>query len=216
MNGRRRRELRRGVAFAAGHYHAMPVIVGSNADEGTNFVAAWPIKDRAAYHGFVAENFGTSGEAALKQYPIAHEGDVLPRVAEQFADTQFNYGVWALARAMAKSGKGVWRYLFLKRRSGQSDGPHHGDEVPFVFGVSAPSRKGAAFDAGDQALSEVMMKLWVQFARNGDPNRAGVAWSAYDAADDNYLELGDTVRPGAGWRRYKMEFLDQFFAGKAG
>jgi para-nitrobenzyl esterase len=204
------------VAFAAGRYHAMPIIVGSNADEGTNFVGAWPIRDRAAYRAFIAENFGTSSEAAVKQYPVVGDDEVLARVAEQFADTQFNYGVWALARAMAKGGKGTWRYLFLKKRSGQTDGPHHGDEVPFVFGASGPSRKGGAFDAADQALSDTMMKLWVRFARAGDPNGTGVEWPPYDAARDNYLELGDPVKAGTGWRRDKMEFLDRFFAGKAG
>jgi para-nitrobenzyl esterase len=204
------------IAFAAGHYHAMPIIVGTNADEGTHFVAAWPIKDRAAYRALVEENFGAITEEALKQYPVVRGGDVLARVAEQFADTQFNYGVWALSRAMAKSGRGTWRYLFLKRHAGQTDGPHHGDEVSFVFGASGPSRKGEAFDAADQKLSDTMMKLWVQFARHGDPNGAGIEWPAYDAARDNYLELGDPVKPGAGWRRDQMEFVDRFFERKAG
>jgi para-nitrobenzyl esterase len=202
-------------AFAAGHFHAMPIIVGSNRDEGSSFVGAWPVKDLAAYRALVAENFGAASEAALTRYPAANDGEVLPRVAELFADTQFNYGVWALARALAKNGKGAWRYLFVKRRSGQTDGPHHGDEVAFAFGsLGAPSRKGSEFDAGDQALSDTMMKLWVQFARTGDPNGAGVTWPAYDAARDDYLELGDSVRPGAGWRRGEMEFLDRFFDGK--
>jgi para-nitrobenzyl esterase len=202
-------------AFAAGHYHAMPLIVGSNRDEGTSFVGAWPIKDQAAYRAFATENFGAAAEAALRQYPAAGDAEILPRVAEMFADTQFNYGVWALSRAMAKSGKGTWRYLFLKKRSGQTDGPFHGDEVAFAFGsLGAPTRKGSQFDASDQALSETMMKLWVQFARTADPNGAGIAWPGYDAARDNHLELADPVRMSTGWRRDKMEFLDRFFDGK--
>lgn len=202
-------------AFAAGRYHAMPIIVGTNRDEGTNFVSAWPVKDLEAYRAFATENFGAAA-AALKFYPAAGDAEVLPRVAEMFADTQFNYGVWALSRAMAKSGKGTWRYLFMKKRSGQNDGPHHGDEVSFVFGASGPSRKGAAFDASDLALSDTVMALWVQFARTADPNGTGVAWPGYDEARDNYLELSETVRPGEGWRRDKMEFLDRFFDGKVG
>ncbi len=204
-------------AFAAGHYHAMPIIVGSNRDEGSSFVGAWPVKDLAAYSAFTRENFGAATEAALKQYPAATDAEVLPKVAEMFADTQFNYGVWALSRAMAKSGKGTWRYLFLKRRAGQADGPHHGDEVAFAFGsLGAPSRKGSNFDASDASLSEIMMKLWVRFARTADPNGAGVDWPRYDAAQDNHLELGEPVRAASNWRRDKMEFLDRFFDGKAG
>ena len=205
------------VAFAAGHFHAMPIIVGTNCDEGTSFVGAWPVKDIAAYRAFVAENFGKAMAAALAIYPAPDDGAALAQVAEMFADTQFNYGAWALARAMAKSGKGTWRYLFLKQRPDQSAGPFHGDEVPFVFGgLGAPSRKGGAFDARDEALSAAVMSLWVRFARTGDPNGGEIEWPAYDAARDNHLELDDPVRAGAGWRRDKMEFLDRFFDGKAG
>jgi len=203
-------------AFAAGHYHPVPIIVGTNRDEGTVFVGAWPVTNLAAYRAFIAENFGAAADAAFRQYPATSDAEVLPRVAEMFADTQFNYGAWALARGMARSGKGAWRYLFLKRRAGQADGPDHGDEVPFVFGASGPSRKGAAFDAGELALSQTMMKLWVQFARTADPNGAGVAWPGYDAERDNHLELDSPIREGMGWRRDKMAFLDQFFDGKAG
>lgn len=205
------------VAFAARHYQAMPIIVGSNSDEGTGFVAGWPVKDRASFRGVVEENFRGMAEAALSQYPVGSDADALPRVADIFSDTQFNYGVWALARVMARSGKGTWRYLFTKKRAGQTAPAHHGDEVPFVFGtLGAPTRKGTQFDANDAAVSEAMMKLWVQFARTGDPNGAGVEWSPYDPARDNYLEFGESIREAGKWRADKMEFLDRFFDSRAG
>lgn len=205
------------VAFATGHFQPMPIIVGSNSDEGTGFVAAWPVQDVASYRAVVEENFRAMTEAALSLYPVANDTEAKPRIAEIFADTQFNYGVWALARAMARSGKGTWRYLFTKKRAGQTTVPHHGDEVAFVFGtLGAPTRKGSQFDAGDTAVSETMMKLWVQFARTGNPNGAGVEWSAYDPARDNHLEFGDPIREGANWRGDKMSFLDRFFDSRAG
>ncbi|MGH7076420.1 MAG: carboxylesterase/lipase family protein [Stellaceae bacterium] len=200
-------------AFAANRFHPMPIIVGANRDEGSNFVAAWPINDVAAYRAFVAENFGPASEEALTRYPVAEDSEVRGRLAELFADTQFNYGVWALSRAMARGGKGTWRYLFLKRRAGQTDGPHHGDEVPFVFGaLDRPTRKGGGFDAADVALSERLMAAWVKFAQDGNPAGEALDWKAYDSDLDNYLEFGEEVREGAGWRSDKMVFLDRFFA----
>ncbi len=199
-------------AFAAGRFHAMPVIVGTNADEGSNFVGAWPFRTLEDYRGFVAENFGAVTDEALALYPVRGENEVRGRLAELFADTQFNYGGWAVARAMAKTGKGTWRYLFLRRRPGQSDGPHHGGEVPYVFGaLGHTARGGRSFDATDEALSAAMMAAWARFARNGDPNGAGLDWPRYDPAHDAYLEFGDRIDVGTGWRARQMNFLDRFF-----
>ena len=66
-------------------------------------------------------------------YPAARDDEVRGRVAEMFADTQFNYGVWQLARAMSVRAPQTWRYLFLRRRAGRLDGPNHGEEVTYVF-----------------------------------------------------------------------------------
>jgi carboxylesterase type B len=198
-------------AFAAGRFNAMPVVVGSNRDEGTVFTGAWPIKTQAEYRAFAGENFGAALDEAFTVYPARDEAEIRERVAEMFADSQFNYGVWALARAMAKSG--VWRYLFLRRRPGDSDGPHHGGEVPYVFGAfaAAQAKRGGSYDAADQRLSAAMMASWVRFARSGDPAGDGLDWAPYDPARDNYLEIGDTPRPASGWRKQQMEFLDRFF-----
>jgi carboxylesterase type B len=197
-------------AFAAGRYQATTTIVGTNFDEGTSFVGAWPVRDLAAYRAFVRENFGKAAETALALYPASADDAVLPMVAQLFADTQFNYGAWAVARAMANSGKGTWRYLFTKRRAEVTAGPNHGDEVPYVFGSLASSQDGT-YDAADEALSATMMEIWVRFASSSDPSGGGIVWPPYDRALENYLEFGETIRQGTGWRRDKMEFMDEFF-----
>ncbi|MDB5727902.1 MAG: liver carboxylesterase 1-like, partial [Noviherbaspirillum sp.] len=64
----------------------------------------------------------------------------------------------------------------------------------------------------DEKLSETMIKAWVAFAANGDPNGTGLPrWPAYDAAADDYLEFGDTIRSGARWRGRQLDFLERFF-----
>ena len=196
------------AAYGAGRFSAMPTIVGTNEDEGTNFIGAWPIHSLDEYRAFIAENFGAETEAALKVYAARDPAEVRLRVAELFADSQFNYGAWGVARAMAASGRPTWRYLFRKRRPGKSDGPHHGGEVAYVFGALD---KTAPYDARDEKLSATMMAAWVRFARNADPNGDGLDWPKYDPAQDNYLELNDPVATKTGWRRDKMKFLDGFF-----
>jgi para-nitrobenzyl esterase len=131
-----------------------------------------------------------------------------------FADTQFNYGTRLLAQCMAKREARTFKYLFARRRPYQADGPHHGEEVAHAFGNvdAAPPGEQARFDAVDQALSATMRKYWIAFAAQGDPNTAGVPrWDAYRPADDNHQLLGDTVQPGAAWRRPQLDFLERFY-----
>jgi para-nitrobenzyl esterase len=203
-------------AFQAGRMHAMPLIVGSNTDEGTLLTRSWPVDTLAAYRQQVESNFGTAAAQAQALYAAGSDAQARPAVAAMFADTQFNYGTRLIAQSMAKLEPRTFKYLFERRRPQQQDGPHHGEEVQHAFGTLALAAAGEKpdFDAVDEALSATMRKAWVAFAASGDPNTAGVPrWDAYRTADDNHLSFGDTVLPGAGWRREQLDFLERFYAG---
>ncbi|MCE3269722.1 MAG: para-nitrobenzyl esterase PnbA [Ramlibacter sp.] len=202
-------------AFQAGRMHAMPLIVGSNTDEGTLLTRAWPIDTLDAWHAQVDTNFGPAAGEAAALYPARTDAEARPAVAQMFADTQFNYGTRLLAQCMSRLEPRTWKYLFERRRPDQADGPHHGEEVAHAFGNvdAAPPGETAEHDATDAALSQAMRKAWVAFATHGDPNTSGVPrWDAYRASDDNHLVLGDAVRPGAAWRRPQLDFLERFYA----
>jgi para-nitrobenzyl esterase len=200
-------------AFEAGRLHAMPVIVGSNADEGTLLTKTWPVKTIADYEQLLRANFGAASAEAAALYPVTTDADAPVRVAEMFADTQFNFGTRLIARAMARKGQPTWRYLFTRRAPGQPDGPHHGEEVPYVFGnlEAVPAGKDSAVDA---AVSTAMMDAWIAFARTGDPNPSGsTAWPPFAPEADNFVVFGDRVSTGSGWRAAQLDFLERFFAG---
>jgi carboxylesterase type B len=202
-------------AFQAGRLHALPMMVGSNVDEGWSLTRSWPLGTLAAYREQVEGNFGPFASEASALYPARTDADARPAVAAMFADTQFNYGTRLLAQSMARREPRTWKYLFTRRRPGQADGPHHGDEVAHAFGnLDAPVPGGTVdFDAADETLSRTMRKAWIAFAASGDPNTAGVPrWDAYRPSDDNHLVLGDEVKPGAAWRRSQLDFLERFFS----
>jgi para-nitrobenzyl esterase len=202
-------------AFLAGRMHAMPLIVGSNVDEGSSLTRGWPIDTLAAYREQLASNFGPFAAEASALYPARGDAEARAMVAAMFADTQFHYGTRLLAQSMARLEPRTWKYLFTRRRPKQADGPHHGDEVGHAFGNldAAVPGDGIDFDAVDEALSRTMRKAWVTFAACGDPNTAGAPrWDAYRPADDNHLVLGDEVKPGAAWRQPQLDFLERFFS----
>jgi para-nitrobenzyl esterase len=200
--------------FKAGRLHAMPLLVGSNADEGSLLTKSWPIDSVANYKELVQANFGEAAAKALRLYPAATDGDVRARVAELFADTQFNYGTRLLAESMVRLEPKTWRYLFLRRRPHETDGPHHGEEVSYVFGTiaDAPPGETADYDPADREVSTAMMQAWAAFAASGNPNAPNLPrWAPYDPASDNYMAFGDRIEAGRGWRKPQLDFLDQFY-----
>ena len=202
-------------AFLDGRLHKMPLIVGTNRDEGSLLTRAWPVRDAADNRALVEANFARALDEAMGFYGAAHDHDAKARIAEAFADTQFNYGARLLLRAMTQQRQRCWRYLFTRRRPGQTDGPHHGDEVGYVFGQLAAGRTAAPepFDATDEAVSAAMMRAWVAFARDGDPDTEGSAhWPAFEAGDELHLEFGDTVRTGTDDRRAQLDFLERYYS----
>uniref|UniRef100_A0A8C4WQB6 Carboxylic ester hydrolase n=1 Tax=Gopherus evgoodei TaxID=1825980 RepID=A0A8C4WQB6_9SAUR len=91
------------------------------------------------------------------------------------------------------SGSPVYFYEFQHRPSSASFKPDlvkadHGDEMSFVFGGAFLTDETDATEE-EEHLSRTIMKYWANFARNGNPNGAGlVEWPAYDM-NEQYLEL---------------------------
>jgi para-nitrobenzyl esterase len=200
--------------FKSGRMHPMPLMVGSNTDEGTLLTRTWPVDTLAQWQEQIQTNFGPLVDDAAARYPAQTDADARAAVAQMFADTQFNYGTRLLAQSMSRLEARTFKYLFTRRRPGHSDGPHHGEEVAHVFGNLATLSDGAnaSIAEWDETLSATMRKAWVAFASQGDPNTSGaLRWAAYRPEPDNHLELGDTLRPGAQWRKNPLDFLDRFF-----
>ena len=68
----------------------------------------------------------------------------------------------------------------------------------------------ARADERDAQVSQAMRTAWVAFARTGDPGTVLHEWRPYDPARDSYLEFGDVLRRGSGWRGPQLAFLDRF------
>ena len=57
-----------------------------------------------------------------------------------------------------------------------------------------------------------MRHYWTNFARNGDPNGPGLPpWPAYQAKQDQHLELGVPVKAGSGLYREACDYYEARF-----
>jgi para-nitrobenzyl esterase len=123
--------------------------------------------------------------------------------------------------SQGKSGAKVFACIFDQvpdswRREGCVSS--HAMELPYVFGnVDMPQNWIGLYDvigpAGaktktpkisdvDLKVSEGMMKIWVQFARTGDPSIAGlIEWPAWEQSSDKYLYINDTFRVKTGFSK---------------
>ena len=200
--------------FKAHRQAMLPMIVGSNLDEGSLLTKDWAIKSLDDYAGLVKSNFNALSSDALALYPADAEKEIRSRVAELFGDTQFNFGTRLLAQSNSNQISNTWRYLFAKRRPSQIDGPHHGQEVAHVFGnlsVKVTSVEND-YDHQDEFISNAMLNCWVQFAYTGNPNQTELTeWPRYELASDNMIVFGNEISRANGLRKKNLDFIDQYF-----
>uniref|UniRef100_A0A8C5KFD8 Carboxylic ester hydrolase n=1 Tax=Jaculus jaculus TaxID=51337 RepID=A0A8C5KFD8_JACJA len=81
----------------------------------------------------------------------------------------------------------------------------HGDEVPFVFGLSFWGNN-IDFTEEEELLSRRMMKYWANFARHGNPNSEGLPhWPIFDE-DEQYLQLNIQPAVGHALKARRLQF----------
>jgi para-nitrobenzyl esterase len=191
-------------AYATGKVAAIPVMLGSVANEGGWAVGDIPINTVAEYRDYIATNFGEVADEALAIYPARSDAEVKGALAEVFDDTQFSFGVRGVARALARKSPAVYRYLFRHGSAG------HDDDTPYVFGTLPAN---ASDD--DRRVCEVQMRAWTNFAKTGNPNGAGVPdWPPFSEAADNYLDITPAFRVGSGWRTKQLDFIGDYLGSR--
>lgn len=182
--------------LAAGRFNKVPVLNGSNRDEGTLFVAfAKPITAQK-FEADVHERFGNDAARVLAAYPLANYSSPILAAAAGFGDAIFSCQI-VKAAAMLSAQVPVYQYEFndthappyFFRNTPFPLGAFHSSEIQYVFGGIATN--GAA-SAAQQKLSDAMMAYWIGFITSGDPG-GSPQWTRYSAKDPQILSLA----PGA-------------------
>jgi para-nitrobenzyl esterase len=82
-------------------------------------------------------------------------------------------------------------------------GDLNGNGVPGSAGDMADIMTDAGWNAADVNTTDMVMTMWTNFAKTGNPSTTTFTWPAYTAANDTYVEIDATltVRTGlsAGW-----------------
>ena len=195
--------------YKRGEQLDVPVIAGTNTDEGTIFQGMLPFNTPEDFSAAMQEQFGDHASTILDLYPAKDARSLLAAKNQLITDTWFLQNTRNMLAGMAKVSSNGWQYHF-SRRSPQAPmlGAFHGMEIAYAFG-----NLDAEASAEDQALSDAMTRYWVQFAKTGNPNVEGLpVWPAYDPETDQHLELGDEIKAGAGYRKEAVDALNEIWA----
>jgi para-nitrobenzyl esterase len=202
------------VLFARGEIAKVPYIAGSNSNEASlaQAIGSDPVKDLSKF------------------------GDALPRVRaiyeadgkltdeefgrQAFGDALFTAAAQNLAGFVDRAGAPARVYHFAyvaDHFRGKVPGVNHGGEIPFVFGF-----RGLGFFANftsdaDRKTTQQMGDYWVNFAKTGDPNGAGLpAWPAFSDASRQTLLVDDTIKTVADFRRGQVQIMTGVWAKRVG
>ena len=167
------------LAFQEGNQAKVPVLLGSNADEGTLIYPIFETPFAEYRYDSLAndklpekfyEEFPETSDQIISLYPGIEYRDQKAEV-DLLGDSMFGSKVRHYAECASKTQE-VYFYFFKRvpLSSSQTSGAGHAAELPFVHGTSTPL---LPMSHEDKKLSSVMVDYWTQFAKTGNPNGSG-------------------------------------------
>jgi len=203
--------------YQQGKYNDVNVIIGTNSDEGSMFVQPM---DPPQYANLIKLRYGPLADKALELYPGNDRMEVYHSLSDILRETLFAWPTYAWARLQSETGKSkVFVYYFDQFRAEPlyPDGPvpkgaAHASELAYVFGHLKQNPAAEVTDE-EQALSDVMIKYWTNFAKSGDPNAEGLPeWPLFRDGEVTVMYLkGDMPHPVPVPNLDKIQFMDKYF-----
>ena len=199
--------------YEQGKFNNVDVMVGYNSDEGASFGAA---RDADGHIASVQQRYGPWADRLLEAYPV--DGQKVGKTARDLMrDAAFGWHTVSWARLQARrGGSKVFLYYFDQHPDYPADSPRagyaspHGQEVRYVFQHLDENQP----IPGDIPLMQAMGDYWVNFAKTGDPNGAGLpVWPAFDNAAPQAMYLtGPQPFAGPVPGEAALDVLDGYFA----
>ncbi len=183
-------------AYKARHQPRVPFLAGSNsADTAGNRVKATTKEQLWARYG----QWSAQAKAAYDPDGTAELAALIAKANDDFGQAE---PARFAASAFAANGSPAYLYRFsyvpTAMREQLRAGTPHGGEIGFVFGTLA-ARPGTTLSPEDLAVSRLAQSYWVNFARTGDPNGAGLpAWPRHDPKKDVIFDFRPDGTAGAG------------------
>jgi para-nitrobenzyl esterase len=205
-------------------FNDTPVLTGYNSDDRWDrwgkpvltFSPAW-------FEDYVTKTFHECPSqlpAILAAYPHATDEAAGQAYRDFFRDSEFGDDAWTWARLHSlKSKESVYLYYFDTRTAGTPLGAPHGAELPYVFGnlgaaMPFSAAKPAVFGGPlDRKVSGLIMRYWLNFATNGNPNGSGLPhWPAFSEQAQDAMIFDQSPSARTLPNMDQMATIDRYFA----
>jgi para-nitrobenzyl esterase len=210
--------------FARGAFHHVPMIIGTNADEGV-FFAPRTVTTREQADAWLRDQFGSQAAASLASLYVLDSGaPVAAALTKLTGDALVVMGARSILRAAARYNPNVYQYEFTRisplAKRMRLDA-FHGADLSYSFGTLPDSALAAVmpgfsvrpedYDEADERVSRAMSGAVVQFAKTGAPNGKDLPkWAPYSQGE-SYLEYGDSIVQKQKLRTPYLDALDEIF-----
>ena len=188
------------TAYKAKRLPRVPLLAGSNsADSAGNRIRSTTKDEFFARFG----KWSAQAKAAYDPDGTTELATIVSRANDDFGQAE---PARFAASAFAANGSPTYLYRFSyvasAMRERMRNGAPHGGEIGFVFGtLGAGPGPGPASTPSpeDLTVSRMAQSYWVNFARTGDPNGAGLPpWPRHDAKKDVIFDFRPDGSAGAG------------------
>ncbi len=190
-----------GAAFESGQFNRVPVVNGTNHDEGRLFVTAQAGLTADQYPAAVAAAYGaTLAPAILQRYPVENYDQ--PVLALAAIGTDYTFACPAnLATDYLSNYVPVYQYEFADENapqlflppSGYPFGAAHASELQYLFNLRF-TLNTSSLSPDQSELSRAMVRYWTRFAHSGNPNGRGAAASEAENAWPVVQEGSDGIQ----------------------
>jgi len=186
--------------FAAGRQNPVDVLVGSNRDD-LSFAPQTATPEQ--FEQGAPARWGALAPQYLSLYPHSTNEEASKSQADSSNDGAF-WHMRLFADDQKKLGRQAWLFYFAQNPPGPAGQPAfpaaHASELPYVFNnlgkaplfpdPSDPTL--AAASAPDRKVADQMSSYWVNFARSGNPNGAGLpTWQEHKVGESDRAMILD-------------------------
>jgi para-nitrobenzyl esterase len=194
-------------ALRAGASKDVPLLLGTNADEGTVLVIGAGLNDLTGVTGYINQRLGTALAAPiLANYPPSrYGGDANAAAYAIVGDGLMVCPAQRAAEDVAAAGGRVSAYLFsyvTTYGAALGWGAFHGSDLPFVFRNAdlQPGVALATFTGDNGAVADWFEGYWTNMAKTGSPGTvAGLSWPAFAGPGGEVMNLQPHATTMQGW-----------------